>query len=185
MKRLHALAGLLALAATTAQAQNLKPGLWEMNSKMTSSSGQMEQAMAQAQAQMAAMPPAQRKMVEDMMAKQGVGMGAGNTNVVRVCLSPEMAAQGGVPQQTQGDCKTTMAPRSGNTTRVSFVCTNPPSSGEGTVTVLGPDSYSSKMTITTSAAGRPEKMNIDSTSKWLGADCGNLKPMPTTPPAKK
>ncbi|MCB2028402.1 MAG: DUF3617 family protein, partial [Rhodoferax sp.] len=62
-------AGLLTLfAALQVQAQNLQPGLWELTSTMHSGSGQMEKAMAEAQKQMAALPPEQRKMMQDMMA---------------------------------------------------------------------------------------------------------------------
>ena len=39
--------GLALLCAAGAQAQNLKPGLWEMSSKMQSGSGEMEKAMVQ------------------------------------------------------------------------------------------------------------------------------------------
>lgn len=66
--------GLLFLLAPPVAAQSLKPGLWEINNKMQSSSGQVEKAMAEAQKQMAAMPPEQRKLMQDMMAKQGVAM---------------------------------------------------------------------------------------------------------------
>jgi hypothetical protein len=61
--------------AATASAQSLKAGLWEVSSKMTSASGELEKATAEMQAQMASMPPEQRKMMDEMMAKQGVKMG--------------------------------------------------------------------------------------------------------------
>ena len=73
----------LAIAATaitaTASAQELKPGLWEVTSTMTSASGELEKANAQMQKELAGMPAEQRKMMEDMMAKQGVKMGAGSS----------------------------------------------------------------------------------------------------------
>eukprot|EP01034_Spumella_vulgaris_P000504 gene504-674_t len=72
-----AMAGaLLATACGLAAAQNIKPGLWEISSKM-GGNPEMDQAMAQMQQQMAAMPPEQRKMMQDMMAKQGVNMATG------------------------------------------------------------------------------------------------------------
>jgi hypothetical protein len=51
---------------------------------------------------------------------------------------------------------------------------------------MGPDAYASKMTITSMAQGKPEKMTIEGTGKWLGADCGSIKPLPAAmAPAKK
>ncbi len=168
-------ASVLALNAT---AQTMKPGLWEMSSKMQSGSGEMEKAMAEAQKQMASMSPEQRKMMQDMMAKQGVSMGAGAGGAmnIKLCLTKEMIDNNEVAQP-EGDCKTTNSPRSGNTMKVSFVCTKPPSSGEGQVTFSGPEAYSSKMTINTTASGKSEKMTVDGQGKWLSAECGAIKPL--------
>jgi hypothetical protein len=175
-------AGALALAglvtAPAVLAQTLKPGLWEINNKMQSGSGQLEQGMAEMQKQMAAMPPEQRKMMQDMMAKQGVSLGAGapGSMVAKICMTKEMAERNEVPAQ-QGDCKTTTSPRAGNTMKVSFVCTQPPSSGEGQVTFISPDAYTMKMAMKTTVQGKPETMTMDGGGKWLSADCGSIKPM--------
>lgn len=165
----------LALAAASASAQTMKPGLWEMTNKMTSSSGEMEKAMAQAQQAMANMPPDQRKKMEEMMAKQGVGMGAGGS--VKVCMSKEMVERNDMPVQQQGDCKSSITSKSGNTTRMAYTCTNPPSSGEGEYTLVSPEAYTSKFITTTQVQGKPEKMTMNATGKWLSADCGAIKPM--------
>ena len=180
-------AATLAVAASTAGAQTtLKPGLWEIQHKMTSSSGQMEQGMAQMQQQMANLPPDQRKMMEEMMAKQGMKMGpggAGGGMTVKSCMTKEMVEKNELPAQ-QGDCKTTQQSRSGNTMKFAVACTNPPSTGEGQVTFSSPEAYSMKMVVNTHVQGKPEKMNMEGGGKWLGADCGNIKPM-MPPPAKK
>jgi hypothetical protein len=169
--------------AVSASAQNLKPGLWEVTNKMQSASGEMEKQMAQAQEQMAKMPPEQRKMMEDMMAKQGMKMGAGGpgSSSVKVCMSKEMVERNEIPAQ-KGDCKTTKQQRSGNTTKIAFACTNPPSSGEGQFTIVSPEAYTMKMTVNSTAQGKPETMNMDTSGKWLSADCGSIKPIapPTT-----
>ena len=51
--------------AMAAQAQNMKPGLWEISQKMQTGSGEMEKAMADMQKELAAMAPEQRKMMQD------------------------------------------------------------------------------------------------------------------------
>lgn len=164
--------------ATGAIAQTTKPGLWEITNKMQSSSGEMEKAMANMEKQMASMPPEQRKQMQDMMAKQGVSMGpsAGGGMSVKMCITKEMAERNELPQQQQGDCKTTHSPRSGNTMKFSYVCAQPPSSGEGVMTFNGDTAYTMKMNTTTTVKGKPEKMTMDAAGKWLSADCGNIKP---------
>jgi len=178
------LACLLALAAGTlqaqAQAQNLQPGLWELRNTMQSSSGAMEKAMAEAQKQMAALPAEQRKMMQDMMAKQGVAMGAGGPGsiVAKVCMTAELLARNEIVTQ-EGDCKSQHAPRIGNTMKFSFSCSRPPSSGDGEVTFDGPKSYHSRMNVKTSAAGKTETMAMQSQATWRSADCGNIQPIVT------
>lgn len=172
MKKLAAALALTGLAHG-AMAQNLRPGLWEITNRVSSESGKMESAMQQMQQQMAAMPPEQRKMMQDAMARQGMAMGP--AGAVRMCFTKEMVERNEVPAQ-QGDCRTTLQPRSGNTVKMSFTCTTPPSSGEGQITFASPEAYSVKMAMTTTAQGKSEKMNMDASGKWLGADCGAVKP---------
>ena len=181
MKVHHLVAAAALVLAFSANAQSLKPGLWEITNKMQTGSGQMEAQMAQMQQQMANMPPDQRKMVEEMMAKQGVKMGAGGAMTVKVCMTKEMVERNEINDK-RGDCKTTHQSRTGNTMKMAFSCTNPPSTGEGQVVFTSPEAYSMKMAISTTVQGKPEKVNMDGGGKWLGADCGSVKPM--VPPKK-
>jgi hypothetical protein len=179
MKSLHVFAGMMLLAASfCAGAQVMKPGLWEINNKMQTSGGRMEQDMAQAQQQMAAMPPEQRKMMQDMMSKQGMSMGAGGpgTTSVKTCMTKEMVERNEIPAQ-QGGCKHTTSPRVGNTMKMSFTCANPPSRGEGQVTFASSEAYTMKMIMTTVVKGKQEKVNMDASGTWLSADCGAIKPI--------
>ena len=181
----HVLAALAALAfCGAASAQNLKPGLWEVTSDMKGGGGDMGAAMAQMQKEMAGMSPEQRKMMQDMMAKQGVQMGAGGAMSVKMCLTREQVERNEIPVQ-QGDCKTTRQQRSGNTTTMAFACANPPSTGEGTYTIQSPEAYTMKMVVKTSVQGKPQTMNMDASGKWLGANCGDIKPMQPPPAGKK
>lgn len=177
------LAGLLALflaGAMPALAQDLQPGLWELSSTMQSDSGEMESAMAQAQKQMAALPAEQRKLMQDMMARQGLAMGAGGpgTMVTKVCMTADMLARNQIVTQ-EGDCKAQNAPRVGNTMKFKFSCSRPPSSGDGEVTFNGPRAYSSRVNITTRTNGKPDQLAMRSQGKWLSTDCGGIKPITT------
>ena len=186
MKVRHALAWIAALAAAGlsagAHAQNMKPGLWEITHNMKSGSGELEKAQAQMQQQMAGMSPEQRKMMEDMMAKQGMKLGSAGASSMRMCMTKEMAERHEMPQQ-RGDCKTTQQQRTGNTMKVAFTCANPPSSGEGQYTFVSPEAYTMRMSVKTNVGGKAETMTMDGSGKWLSADCGSVKPM--QPPGKK
>lgn len=165
----------LSLCAT---GQTIKPGLWEMSSKMSSSSGEMEKGMAQMQKQLASMPPEQRKMMEAMMAKQGVGINMSpDAMAIKVCITEEMAQRNAFAAKQPGDCQHTQTPRSGNTMKFSFVCKQPPSSGEGEVTFISPEAYTQTMTVTTERKGKSETIKSSGGGKFLSADCGSIKPL--------
>lgn len=143
-----------------------------------SGSAEMNKAMSQMQQQMASMPPEQRKVMEDMLAKQGVKMGTGGPGgmSVKICMTREMIERNDMPTQ-DGNCKTTSQQRNGNTIKMAYTCTNPPSTGEGQYTIVSPEAYTTKVTMHTTAKGKPETMNMSGSGKWLGTDCGTIKPM--------
>jgi hypothetical protein len=173
--RMHLVAAAAVLAfALPAGAQTMKPGLWEIHNKM--SGGQMDQAMADMQKQLAQMPPEQRKQMEAAMAQQGVKMApaAGGGMVVQMCMTKEMVERNDVP--VQNGCTATQNRKSGNRVQFAYTCANPPSSGEGEMTFT-PESYTSHMTMKTAVQGKTETIVSDSTGKWLKADCGNVKPV--------
>ncbi len=181
--RIHFIAAALAAGAFVlpAVAQTaLKPGLWELTLKTQSASGQMEQAQAQMRQQLAGMPPEQRKQIEEMMAKQGVKIGTGGGNTMQMCMTKDMVERNQMPMNS--DCRTTSQSRSGNTLKMAFACTNPPSSGEGEYTMIGSDAYKSRAVIKAVVDGKPDTMTVEGAGKWLGADCGSVKPM--VPPKK-
>jgi Protein of unknown function (DUF3617) len=171
----------LALAVLSAQAQTQAPGLWEHTVNMKSSGGEMERAQAEMQKQLAAMSPEQRKQMEQMMAGRGMAMGPQGTTM-KVCVSKEQAARPAEPRM-DGDCTQKDVQRSGNSVRFKFECTKPrPTSGEGEWTFSSDKAYTGRMLMMSEAKGRPQEMKMDMAGKWLGADCGDIKPRVT--PAK-
>lgn len=169
------LLALLAAAGVHAQQTPLKPGLWELAGKVKSQSGTVEKAMAEAQAQLAKLPPEQRRQIEQMMAERGVGIGQGGTTV-RLCLSAADLADGNVPVQS-GDCTQTVTSRSGNTTKVSFSCrADPPVQGTGEVQIDSPTAMRSTAVVDTVVNGQPERLDTSQVGRWLADDCGNIRP---------
>jgi hypothetical protein len=158
-----------------AENMKIRPGLWEHTFTMKTQGGEMENAMARMQKELAGMPPEQRKMMEQMMAAQGVGVGPMGTSV-KVCVTKEMSEHDYVPQK-DGDCKQQVIKRTGNTMKFKFDCAgDPPSSGEGEITMSNSKTYTGKTTINTRVDGKPERMEMTQAGKWLSDDCGNVKP---------
>jgi hypothetical protein len=114
--------------------------------------------------------------MEAMMAQRGARMApaAGGGMTIQMCMTKEMAERNDVPMQD--GCTMTKQQRSGNTMKMAFNCTRPPSSGEGEFTFMGAEAYKSHMVVKTMAQGKPETMEMDASGKWLGADCGSVKP---------
>lgn len=185
----HLGAALLLLAAATQTpvlAQKLAPGLWEHSVTMKTASGAVEAGMAQMQERLAAMPPEKRKQVEDMMARQGMTMGAGagagggagQAMVVKVCLTPEQAALDRLPPP-DSNCKQTRQQREGKTLRFAFECSGErQGKGEGEYTLDSDKAHHGRTTIDVLARGKPERMEMQHKARWLAADCGTVKPRP-------
>jgi Protein of unknown function (DUF3617) len=105
------------------------------------------------------------------MSMQGDG-----STLMKICITPEMANR--PPVQQQKDCTYNFPSRSGNTQRFSFQCAQPPSSGEGELTYKSADEYTGKMKVTTERNGKKDTMTMLSSGKFLGANCGAIKPLP-------
>jgi hypothetical protein len=187
---LRGLAALLAggALALPALAQNMKAGLWEVSNRIGSPDGRLQAAMARMQQQMAQLDPAQRKTLQQMMAKQGVELDdpAGGAIRARMCVTPEMAARNDLPVQQQGSCTHTRSPLRGDTMKIAFTCSEPRASGEGELSFSGDTAYRVRMKVTSAARGQDETITMDGSGKWLGADCGAVKPfaMPQAGPAR-
>ena len=172
---------LLACAAFGAQAgaqaaspsAAIKPGLWQVDSKMASPDAATDNAMSMVLQQLGNLPPDQRKQLESMAASRGMAMptvGADGAVRVTACVTPEMAARKQIPTGQPGDCKSKNTDIAGGM-QVSFTCANPKSSGEGKVLFTGDQAFSMQLAVTTSARGTPEQVNVASTGKWLAASC--------------
>ena len=176
MKPTHVLSATLLFTALAAGAQTQAPGLWEHAFTVKSAGGEMERVLAEMKKQMDAMPPEQRQQVEQMMASRGVKMGAKGGSG-KVCLSKEQAARPAEPKVPEG-CTQQVDQRSARTVKFHFDCTKPSvSRGEGEMNYLSEKAYTGKMNITGEVSGKPQQMSMDMTGKWLGADCGDVKPV--------
>lgn len=173
---------LVSIVAVPSSAQSLKPGLWEIKTQVKSAGGEMESAMAAMQENLARMPPEQRKMVEENMARQGVSVGRNGSGMsARACISKEMAQHNRLPVRRQGNCTEKHGPVVNGKMSATFTCTNPPSSGHAEYVFKGDTAYTMTMRSTSTVEGVPREMTMQSSGRWVSADCGSIRPMPVSP----
>jgi Protein of unknown function (DUF3617) len=178
------LASLWGFTAQAADAPPIKPGLWEVTNDSRKMDGHaMPDHSAQMAEAMKKMPPQMRQQMEARMKANGVQMApsaTGNTTV-RMCLTKDMLEQNRW-QQNDHNCKMDPPSRSGSTWKWKVVC--PQGTGEGTTTFSSPEAYTTQMHMTMAREGGTQHtMDMTHRAKWLGADCGGVKPM--APPAAK
>ena len=124
------------------------------------------------------MPPEQRKQMEAMLAKQGVGISAvPGCMLAKMCSTKDMIERSQMPAQTQGDCTSTTSDTTSASMQFKFTFASPASSGEGQFTFMGDSAYNIKMKINTPQQGKPVITTMDTSGKWPGAECGDIKPI--------
>ncbi|WP_341936386.1 DUF3617 domain-containing protein [Marinimicrobium sp. C2-29] len=151
----------------SAESLNVKPGLWEHQTSMKSESGQLEQQMEMVRQQMEAMPAAQKKMMKDMLAKQGMTLDFSN-QTMRDCLTEEEAAQGEFDWSENTECDHEVVTR-GDETRIEFTC--PQGNVEGEMVLDGDSAYTGKSTAEVDMGGTKDTITITHNGRWLSADC--------------
>ena len=169
MNTAHRLAaGLLLLAAATAQAADIRPGLWEFRSTRMSAAGMpdMSAQMAEMQKQMKNLPPETQRMLQQQMAARGVQLG--KDGAVRSCITPEQARHDSI-YAGPGDGRCTLASiaRSGNRVRGRLTCSQPQGSADFDTTLDGPEHMRTRV-VMHSAQG---EIQLDSDARWI-APCG-------------
>lgn len=184
-RTLCGLLGLAALAAVSLPASAadplFKPGLWEVVSKPTGpGAAQMQAMMAAMQERMKSMPAADRARAEAGFAKNGVSFNNG-AMTAKMCISPAMAQRQQLPMQQRGNCNYQTSPPSGNTLSFTLNCTNPTISSEGSAVFSDSTHYTGTSRTTSSmgpqAGGPAPTMSVESTGRWLGAECGAILPV--------
>lgn len=154
-----------AAGVALAQANVMKPGLWEM--KM--GGAEMDAARAQMKAQLDKMSPEQRAQMEKMMSQNGAAMGADGS--VKICHTAQTLQRDGLGKAEPG-CDVRHSTR-GALTIMDMTCKNG-RTGHGEFTVT-PDSV--KGFFEGSDPSHPGKMRMEQSGRWLGADCGAVKPL--------
>ncbi len=174
---------------------DMKPGLWEHRIKLiggndlAAQTEQMQKAMEEVKKQMEGLPPEQRKMMEDMMAQQGMkfsdqGVSMQNNKVqiskdgtiVKQCVTQAQIDKGYVPE-TGDECKPTITQISKTKFKTTYTCTGQQSAtGEGEIEFISPTQYKGKAYFVTKTDGKSQRYDTEQTGSWLASDCGDIQP---------
>lgn len=190
----------IALTTCAAAAQSLSPaplaGLWESSTKIRINGQDMLAQMRQMQQEMLKnLPPAQRAQVEAMMGGRGGMPGQGPR---RQCITREEIARSTNPrtaledlQRDAPECRFEPVQAAGSTMTFRGRCNDPDGftgdvAGRWTIesdkavrfTYEGQGRMKGAEAMPGMAAGGPVTMQVEGTSRWLAADCGNVKPAP-------
>ncbi len=150
---------------------NVNLGLWEVTS-----TGQTSGAPPIPTAQLDALPPAQRARIEAAMS---AAMAASNKpHVYKECVTAESLQRGLNPDpQMANNCKQTVVSSSPTAMEVQIECTGrQKTTGTVSFETSGPAAMSGTVDMTVTDGTHTMNVTRQLQGKWLGADCGTVKP---------
>jgi hypothetical protein len=86
----------------------------------------------------------------------------------------------GEPQASDAGCTTNFSTQSATTWKWHSSCTTLKSQSDGETVFNNAESYKTKVTTTSTVMGKTKTSTRMLQGKWIGADCGDVKPL--TPP---
>jgi len=169
------------VAAAAAALPPMKPGLWETRTTVLDASG--KEITPPEQAALAGMAPEVKARMAEAMKARGLSL-PDATGATRACLTKELF-ESGAWQQMAADagCTTNYSTQSSTMWKWHTSCTGSLKvESDGEMTFNSAESYRTKMTMTSTAMGKTTTSTRIVQGKWLGADCGDVKPF--TPPVR-
>lgn len=185
---------------------NMTPGLWEqkitaMDDDLRRTLTEQAEAARQAQAEMyqqmqqrmQTLSPEQREQMEDMLSAQGINLSEDDPglpmedyvssmlSVTKTCVTQAQIDDGFRPEMEDG-CESDVQQLGSNRFTISTQCRSEgggdPGIYKGEFEMLGPKAYRGIMQFNAAEAGGVATGEIKLEGRWLGEDCGNVKPTP-------
>jgi hypothetical protein len=174
------LAGVASLAAQSSiPAPPVKPGLWETRISQLDTDG--KEVPSPELAALSRMPPAQREKMAEAMRARGVQLPDAN-GTMKACLTRESLASGTWQQQAaESGCVTTFSTRTNGAWKWHSACASLHAESDGETVFTGAESYRTKITTTSTIAGKTRTTTRIVQGKWIGAACGDIKPLMPPP----
>jgi hypothetical protein len=167
----------LLIAVSGAQAQTappLKPGLWQVHIEREVNG----QKVPDPSERLKNMSPEKRAQVEAMMKQHGMGSDAAGER--QVCYTRETLAKDPWTN-SQTDCKATFSSRSSSAWKWHTSCPKSGLEADGEAIFTNPENYVVTSTTVSKIGDTERNSRTTFTAKWKGSDCGDVKPLDTTP----
>jgi hypothetical protein len=176
-------ASLFGVASLAAQSSipnpPVKPGLWETRMSQLDANGQ--EVPSPELAMLSKMPPEQREKMAEAMKARGVQLPDAN-GTMKACLSKESLDSGAWQQMAaQSGCVTTFSSRTNSAWKWHSACTSLHAESDGETTFTGSEGYRTKVTTTATVNGKTQTTTRIMQGKWIGAACGDIKPLAPPP----
>jgi hypothetical protein len=167
LRRLFALAIAFAPGAAFAQAIDAKPGLWERTVVM-------QHAGMSGLPDFSKLPPEQRARLQPMIDQM-----QGKPVTMRECVTPETLQKWQEYAKGSGEdasCEHTVLESDPKHVRMSVSCKGGVRTGTMEWTAKTPELMEGRFDMVDRSDGSERKMTMTMTSRWLGAECGDVKP---------
>ena len=164
-------AAALLVGALPVQAVDLLPGLWEFSSDDIEVNGMQMPGVEEMVEQMKNLPPDQKGMMEEMLAAQGVQLGA---NGMRICLSEAQVKSRKLPFQDEPGCSQKITEQTDSLWAFTFQC--PDAKGQGETRLISEREVASVIESDYRVGTEQGSSRMQSRGRWLSADCGALNP---------
>ena len=152
----------------------VKPGLWETRMSALDANGR--DVPLPEQAAMSRLPPEAKARIAETMKAQGLSM-PDEKGATKVCFTKETFESGGWQQMaSEMGCTMNYSTQSSSTWKWHSSCPSVKSESDGEAVFSSPQSYTVKVTTTAAVMGKTNTSTRVVQAKWLGADCGDIKP---------
>lgn len=169
MRPVFVLATAVALSISLAHAEQILPGLWEVSSSSMQLDGQPLPAMQQMLEQLDKLPAGQRKMMEEMLARQGVALG---DQGVRVCLSEAQVKARRLPVEQEAGCTQEITESTDAYWKFRYQC--PSSKGEGVARFISDREFTTEVKSAIQGEKGVQNAEVKTHARWVAADCAGL-----------
>jgi len=160
----------------------VKPGLWETRMSALDASG--HEIPLPEQAALSKLPPEAKARMAETLKARGLSM-PDESGATKMCFTKETFESGRWQQMaSESGCTTNYSTQSSATWKWHSSCPAYKSETDGEVVFSSAQSYTVKSTTTATISGKTTTSTRIVQAKWLGADCGDIKPF-TAPGAAK
>jgi hypothetical protein len=153
----------------------IKMGLWEVKSSVLDANGKPQAPPEQAA--MANMPPEIRARMAEMMKARGMSM-PDPSGVMKVCQTKESMDSGKWQAlAANAGCTSDYSTQSSSSWKFHSSCPKLKAESDGEIVFSNAENYTTKVTTKSGLMGKDATTTRVMVSHWVGASCGDVKPL--------